>query len=280
VLEDITPIVLTHNEAPNIARTLARLSWARDIVVVDSYSDDETVALARRYAQVRLFQREFDSHARQWQFALKQTGISTNWVLALDADYLVPEALIDELDYLKPSSAVSGYRASFVYVVHGRQLHGSAYPPVTVLYRRQRAEYIQDGHTQRVSIDGRVESLRVPMLHDDRKSFDRWLESQRRYMKLEAEKLARTSWLELGWEDRVRKMKGLAPLAMAVHCSFVRGAIFDGVPGLYYTLQRVFSEVLLLLELIETERKIVRKPSSSGADVVDPAGTANVAEPR
>ena len=89
MLDQITPLILTYNEAPNIARALAGVSWAKDIVVVDSFSDDETVAIAKSFPQVRVFQRTFDNHRNQWEFGLKETGITTPWVLALDADYVV-----------------------------------------------------------------------------------------------------------------------------------------------------------------------------------------------
>src|SRR5215216_552975 len=104
MLDQITPLVLTYNEAPNIARALGALSWARDIVVVDSFSDDDTVAIAKSFPRVRVFQRAFDSHRNQWDFGLKETGISTPWVLALDADYVVSDELIDELKKLQPDT--------------------------------------------------------------------------------------------------------------------------------------------------------------------------------
>ena len=91
----ITPLVLTFNEAPNIDRTLARLQWARRVVVVDSFSTDETLAICGRYPNVDLKQRRFDNHTDQWNWGLDQ--ITTEWVLSLDADYVLTEALIDEL---------------------------------------------------------------------------------------------------------------------------------------------------------------------------------------
>src|ERR1043166_10204756 len=75
MLDQITPLILTYNEAPNIARALAGLSWAKEIVLVDSFSDDETVAIAKSFANVRVLQRVFDNHRNQWEFGLKETRI-------------------------------------------------------------------------------------------------------------------------------------------------------------------------------------------------------------
>src|SRR5437764_11178163 len=97
MLEQITPLILTYNESPNIGRTLEQLRWARDIVVVDSLSDDETLEIAKGFPQVRVFQRQFDTHGVQWNFGLNETAISTEWVLALDADFVLSPELVDEI---------------------------------------------------------------------------------------------------------------------------------------------------------------------------------------
>ena len=62
MLAQITPVVLTYNEAANIGRTLERLAWAREVVVVDSHSTDDTISIARRFPNVRVVQRPFVDH--------------------------------------------------------------------------------------------------------------------------------------------------------------------------------------------------------------------------
>ena len=249
MLEQITPLILTYNEAPNIARALAGLSWAKEIVVVDSFSDDETVEIARSFPTVRVVQRAFDSHRNQWEFGLKETGISTPWVLALDADYVVTGEFVAELEKLQPDPRIAGYRASFIYCINGKKLRSGIYPPVTVLYRRDAASYVQDGHTQRIAVEGTIEDLRAPLLHDDRKSLRRWLNSQARYTELEAQKLRAADKTELGIADRLRRWRVLVPPAMLVYCLIVRGGIFDGWQGFYYAFQRTVAELMLAVNL-------------------------------
>ena len=252
MLDQITPLILTYNEAPNIGRTLEALQWARDIVVVDSFSNDETVEIASSSPQVRVFQRTFDSHRNQWEFGLRETGIETSWVLALDADYVVTNEAVAELAGIEPDSDVAGYKARFAYCVHGQKLHSGIYPPVTVLYRRDAASYVQDGHTQRVVVDGRVAELRSVLLHDDRKPLRRWLNSQARYAELEGEKLLTTERDALGFRDRLRLSRVLTPVVMPFYCLVVRGGIFDGWPGLHYAFQRTLAELMLSLYLIDS----------------------------
>ena len=276
MLDQITPIVLTYNEAANIRRTLDAVSWAREIVLVDSHSDDATLTIVSQIPQVRVFQRRFDCHQNQWNFALKETDITSEWVLAIDADYVLTPELVEEVKALQPPAGVNGYQASFVYCVHGKPLRGSAYPPVTVLYRRERAMYQQDGHTQRVVIDGEVRELHSPILHDDRKPLTQWLRSQDRYMRLELGHLRECKNVELGVPDRLRKTRLLFPFVIFFYCLFVKGAIRDGWAGIYYAFQRMLTEILLALYLIEEDlraqaRSDVRSRTSevSGRDAGD-----------
>jgi glycosyltransferase involved in cell wall biosynthesis len=264
LLLHITPLILTYNEAPNIGRTLEQLRWAHDIVVVDSFSSDDTLAIISSFPQARVYRREFDSHESQWNFGLKQTGIDTEWVLGLDADYVLTPDFVDELKVLQPESKIQGYRAEFTYCINGRQLRSGIYPPVTVLYRRKAANYTQDGHTHKLVLDGRIEKLRRRILHDDRKSLSRWLEAQSRYTRLEALKLQNTSPAELSWTDRIRRWRIVAPPAMLFYCLVIRLGVLDGWAGFYYAFQRALAELMLSLYLLENDlsRHRVQSPMS------------------
>lgn len=254
-LNEITPVVLTYNEAPNIGRVLARLNWAERVVVLDSFSTDETESIAAGYPNVTFRQRCFDTHANQWNFGLRETGISTPWVLALDADYVLPDGFVEELISLDPSDEVAGYEARFRYCIDGLPLRGAAYTPVTVLFRRDRAVYGQVGHTQRVRVEGKVRPLDTPIHHDDRKPLERWFASQLKYMQLEAEVLRNTPLGKLDLPDKVRRLILIAPLAMFVYCLLVKLAILDGRRGLLYACQRAVAETILSLFLLQAMLK-------------------------
>ena len=249
--QHITPLILTRNEAPNIARTMAKLGWASDVVVVDSLSDDNTLDILKRFKQVRVFQRPFDSHAGQWTYGLEETDIRTDWVLALDADYVLSDSLVEELAGLEPGDRVSAYEARFRYLVLGHPLRASLYPPVNVLFRRDRARYVQDGHTQRVAVNGQVEQVRSWIFHDDRKPLSSWLLSQDRYMRLEAEHIAGQPWADLGAADRIRRLIWVSPFLVFAYSLLVKGTLLDGRAGLFYALQRMLAECLLALRLLE-----------------------------
>lgn len=263
MLEQITPVILTFNEEANIARTLARLHWARDIVVVDSHSTDATVAILAQYREVRLFQRAFDSHARQWNFAIDETDIATDWFLALDADYVLTEELIAELAALQPGRNINGYSAGFRYCIGGVPLRGALYPAVAILCRRGKARYEQDGHTQRVAVTGAIASLRSKVLHDDRKPLSRWIDLQKRYAELEAEHLLAADRTGLGFMDRIRRWGWPAPFVVLFYTLLVKGCAFDGWRGWFYVSQRTFAELLLALEIVD--RRLTGSSGAAGA---------------
>jgi glycosyltransferase involved in cell wall biosynthesis len=248
MLDTITPVLLTYNEAPNIARTLRQLVWAKDIVVVDSGSTDGTLEILKATSGVRVFQRPFDSHHAQWRYAMEETGITTSWLLRLDADYQVPDALIAELAALDPGTPQAAFRAGFEYAVFSQKLFSSLYPAKPILLRRGRFSIRDDGHTESWVIDGAVGDLRARVIHDDWKSMRAWAEAQIRYMAREHGKLESR---RTGMRDWLRLHPPLMPIAVFIYCLIGKGLIFSGRAGLLYTLQRTIAEGILALFILE-----------------------------
>jgi glycosyltransferase involved in cell wall biosynthesis len=262
MLSTITPLILTFNEAPNLERALRTLQWARSVVIVDSFSTDGTENIARSFENTRFVQRKFDNHAAQWNFGLDQ--VTTEWVLSLDADYVVTDELRVEIGGLRPEPTVTAYQARFRYCIFGRTLRGSLYPPRVVLFRKSECHYVQSGHTQTLTINGESSLLRGYVLHDDRKPLGRWLDSQRKYASLEAEALLRHSQGAQSVASRLRQWIWPAAPAALVYTLFVKRCLFDGWPGVFYALQRTYFEVLLSLELLDRRLHTISEKQTSG----------------
>ena len=250
-LSQVTPVILTFNEAPNIGRVLDRLTAFEEVLVVDSGSDDGTLEIVARHPNTRTVSRPFDSFSGQWNFAVRECGIRTEWALALDADYVLPDDFLDELARLSPADDVGGYRVSFTYCIFGKALSATLYPPVVALLRHRRAQYVQEGHCMRAQVEGAVRNLRSRVLHDDRKPLARWLSSQARYADEEAEVLLNNSLRSLRLQDRIRRMVVVAPWLVPLHFLLVRGGVVDGWRGIYYAMQRGVAESILALRLLE-----------------------------
>jgi glycosyltransferase involved in cell wall biosynthesis len=258
LLHDITPMILTFNEEANIGRTLAKLTWAKRILVIDSGSTDQTLEIIGQHPQAVVIRRDFDSAAAQCNFGL--THIDSEWVLSLDADYVLSDGLISEIERLRPTDNIRGFWARFVYRIFGHALRASVYPPRAVLYRRSAAAYVDEGHAWRVRIDGELLHLNHPIYHDDRKPISRWFSSQARYAALEASYLLTRDISKLGRADRLRLLILPAPVLMVLYVLFIKRCLLDGWSGWYYTLQRGCAETMLSIELLDRRLRALAQP--------------------
>jgi glycosyltransferase involved in cell wall biosynthesis len=260
MLEHITPVMLTYNEEQNVWPTLSRLAWAKDIVVVDSGSTDGTLEALSKFDNVRVFKRRFDSHASQWRYATEETQIATNWILRLDADYQVSDALTTELSQLAPDAPVSAYRVRFDYAVFSHKLLSSLYPPNTILLRKGCFSVRDKGHTEIWHVHGPVATLRGRIVHDDWKLTGQWLAGQARYMRLELESLASYKAGLVPW---LRLRPPLMPIAVFLYCLFGKGLILNGRAGMFYALQRMIAEAVLSLMVLEKKLRASLEVRSS-----------------
>jgi glycosyltransferase involved in cell wall biosynthesis len=261
MLDHITPVLLTYNEEPNIARTLSRLAWAKDIVVVDSGSTDATLAILRNNPAVRIFSRAFDTHANQWRYAVEETNIATDWILRLDADYQIDDALIAEMACLDPKAPISAYRFGFTYCIFSRELVSSLYPANTLLFRKGFFSVRDRWHTEAWDVRGPISTLNARVLHDDRKPVSHWLSAQSRYMQIE---LGRMAANQGGLSHWLRHTPPLMPFAVFIYCLFGKGLIFNGRAGIFYALQRMVAEAIL--SLLVLEQKLRDAANQSTAD--------------
>lgn len=153
---DLSVIILTKDEELHIARCLDNVSEiAKEIFIIDSYSSDRTLEIARRYPKVKILQNKWvNNYAYQFNWGLDNAPVSGKWVLRLDADeYLLPE-LIDELKNKLPDMPdnISGISFNRRHIFMGRWMKHGIYP-VTLLrlfrYGKGRCEQrLMDEHIQ------------------------------------------------------------------------------------------------------------------------------------
>jgi len=248
MLDHITPVLLTFNEAENIGRTLSQLSWAKDIVIVDSNSTDGTLDVIAKFPQARVFTRPYDTHANKWRFAVEETAICTDWILRLDADYQVTDELVKELAKLDPSAPVSAYRIAFDYAIFSHCLLSSLYPANTILFRKGECSVSDKGHTDAWTIHVQIGLLKGKVVHDDWKTTGRWITDQSRNMNRELVRLRKERSGLRAW---LRLRPPLMPIGVFLYCLFGKGLILNGKAGVFYALQRLVAEATLSLMILE-----------------------------
>lgn len=247
--DNITPVILTYNEAPNIGRTLAALRWAGTVVVLDSGSTDETKEICSGYGNVKWFERPFDNHKAQWEHAIHQTSISTEYVLALDADMQVTSAFVGELcDAFLPGNFAGG-DVPFVYCYFGRPLSGSLYPNQVRVFRPRDVLVTQPDHTQHFAVAGTVYSFRSRVIHDDRKPLERWVTAQVSYQELNE------AAIKNGGQGRLRdylRRHGLMPPLMGLFAYLRSGGPFGGAASARYAYERIICESLMAIRVMNS----------------------------
>jgi glycosyltransferase involved in cell wall biosynthesis len=259
MLDQITPIVLTYNEAPNIRRTLDSLRWAERVVVVDSGSKDGTKEIAKSFSNVVWYIRNFDSFKSQCEYAIHHTGIMTRYVLALDADMIVSSELASEIGSKFLAGSFNGGLLRFEFRLSDRPLAGSLYPAQVRLFRRDRVRVLQMGHAHTFDVDGPVYRFKQPLIHDDRKPLERWVASQLSYSALEAQRIAsRDSYR---FRDRLREL-GVMPVIAGALAYIRAGGPFRGAAAVRYAYERAAYESLLAIRLMSLKLEAKQKTTT------------------
>ena len=119
-LSEISVIITTFNEEPNIEVCLDRLDGFGEIVIVDSFSGDGTLDIARRYPAV-VYVRPYESAARQKNWALQR--VRHRWVLILDADEVMTDELRREIESFDESNGVHGFWIRRGGYINHRRVH-------------------------------------------------------------------------------------------------------------------------------------------------------------
>lgn len=188
-MTQLSVLVITRNEAHNIASCLQSVAWADEIVVVDAESDDETVAIARQFTP-RVFVRPWAGFAAARQFALNQCR--GDWVLWLDADERVPDALRAEIRQTLARPDRDAYEIPRLAWFLGRWIrHGGWYPGYVLrLFRRQMGRFNQALVHEGVIVEGRTGRLRNHLLHYTDHTLQHYFNKFNHYTSLAAQQLA------------------------------------------------------------------------------------------
>ncbi|MGO4770125.1 glycosyltransferase family 2 protein [Flavobacterium sp. W22_SRS_FK3] len=275
----ISILILTKNEEQDLPDCLASIAWSDDIHVFDSFSDDQTVVIAKSVGAT-VTQRVFDNWSAHQNWGLANIKFKYPWVLYIDADERVSESLLNAIKALKPGvdSEFVAYelrRRDFAW--NGKWLkHAQMSPFYLRLFRPDKMRY--ERLVNPVSIpDGPINKIEGFLDHYPfSKGFKFWIQRHLSYADMEA--LTRVKDLDSGVTFSFRKalfskdftekrfhQKGLfyklpgRPLIKWLYMVIVRRAFLDGSAGLTYaTLQSIYEYFIVLKskELLSQKNKI------------------------
>lgn len=189
----LTVIVLTFNESTHIARCLNNVvGWAKAVFVLDSHSTDDTAALAEHLG-AKVFYRNFDNYAAQRNHAIQALPIETEWVLFLDADEYLEEALKKEISNLleQPTVPCDGYYLKRKFYFMGRWIRYGGYYPTWLLrlFKRGHARCEREVN-EHIQVEGSIGYLQGDFVDHNLKGFGEWLNKHNKYASMEAEQLS------------------------------------------------------------------------------------------
>lgn len=243
----LSAVIIVRDAARELPDCLASLVFCAEIVVVDSGSRDDTVAIAQR-AGCRVIESHWRGYGAQKQFAVEQAA--HDWVLCIDADERVTPELAASIRAAVGAPRHPAYRMARRNRFLGRYLaHGEGYPDWCVrLFDRRRARWSSDAVHEKVIVAGAIGALSGDLLHDSAETLERYLDKQNRYSTLAAE----AAWARGERSSAARLV--LSPLLRFVKFYFFRLGFLDGLPGLLHILIGCFASFAKQAKLLEKAR--------------------------
>ncbi len=184
----LAAIILTYNEAQHVADCIETLRFADAMIVFDSHSSDQTVELARN-AGAQVIQNRFENYAQQRNAALDAVRESADWVLFVDADERVPQALAVEVRASIERAGYAGFRIPRDNYIFGKLTRGAGWYPdyQTRLLKVGAAHYDPARQVHEVVVlEGSEGKLTNALIHYNYRDLAQFVEKQRRYSAYDA----------------------------------------------------------------------------------------------
>lgn len=274
-MPDLTVIILTFNEAPNIGQALVSVcNWATHVYVLDSNSTDETCAIAKSYS-CQVFYHRFEGYPQQRNYSLVSLPIDTEWVFFLDADEWLTEELKKEIEIvLANGPQVDGFYMKRRLIWMGRWIRRGYYPTwILRLFRRGKAYCGERSVNEHMVVEGQVSYLQHDVIHEDRKGLGEWIAKHNHYAELESQELAKSSlshtditphfggsqaerkrWLRIRIWERLPLL--IRPFFYFSYRYFLKGGFLDGKEAfIYHFLQGLWYPFLIDVKYLEMKRR-------------------------
>lgn len=251
----ISAVVLSKNEEKNITLCLESLKWCNEIIVVDDYSEDKTIESVKRQAEsvkkeIKLYQRKLNGDfAAQRNFGLEQaTG---NWVLFVDADEIISEALafeiktqISNIKYRNQNSKIKTFTLSGFYIKRndyflGRWLKYGETGNIKLvrLAKKEAGLWVGEIH-EKWHIKGKLAKLNNPIIHNPHPTISSFLQKINLYTDIIA-----SEWQKEGKRINVWEIL-LFPLGKFLQNYLLRLGLLDGLPGFIMAMMMSFHSFL------------------------------------
>lgn len=245
----ISVVVSTHNRSVSLARTLRSVQkFADEIIVVDSGSTDDTVAVAKTFT-TKVYKRQNNlmlNVNKNFGF----TKATSDWILNLDDDEELPDLLAKEIQkrLMHAPADIAGFWIPRRNIIFGKWIrHGLWWPDCQLrLFRRGMGVFPEKHVHEYLSITGKTETLEIPFVHYNYDSIAQYLgKMQEIYIASELQKYEAAQYHVL-WYDAIR-----FPLSDFIKVYFAQSGYKDGLHGLVLSLLQAFYSFIIFAKLWE-----------------------------
>lgn len=257
---NISAVIITYNEEANIVRTLEALSWCGEILVVDSGSTDNTVALCKQRA-CRVMTHPFSGYGPQKRYAVGQA--THDWILSIDADEVVTDELRGEIIEIFSQAEIeySGFYLPRTLVFMGHVFrHGNEHKrPSLRLFNRRFGGFSDSTVHESVGVNGTTKALNGALLHYSYLDIEQYFEKFNHYTSLAAQQL-----YERG--KSANRFATLTRLPITfLQTYLLKGNFLNGFPGLVWSLFCALYPVIKYLKLYELSTLHASTPSGEAS---------------
>lgn len=271
---NLSVLIPTFNEEKNIRYTLDSVGWASEVFIVDSFSADKTLEIARQYLNVRVFQHKFENYSAQKNWALDNLPWSNDWIFILDADEQITSELKEEITKIINDQNIqeNGFYVNRRFIFLGKWIkHCGWYPSWNLrLFRQRKARYEDRAVNEHMIVSGPVGYLKNDMIHENHKGLFDWIKKHNKYSTLEAEELFKvlhqkkeTGLKPSFFGDPIERKRAireriwskiplpLIPCLRFFHMYFLRLGFLDGLPGFIFSFLQSVQEFHIAIKLKE-----------------------------
>ena len=255
----LSVIFTTYNEAPNIQAAIESVAaWAAEIIVVDSFSTDETVEIIEKFGNIRLFQRAYFGPADQKNWAIPQAN--SQWVLLMDADERATLAMRDEIaEILRGPNPIDGYWVGFTHFFMGQKVRFSGWQndKTVRLIQRDRCRYNQNRVHEEIVTDGlTMGRLTAKFDHYTFRDITHFVQKQERY----------AAWSAIDHDKKTGRITAfhfvIKPFFRFFKHFFLKLGFLDGKIGFIIASVAAWSVFLRYVKILENRQLKQQNPQA------------------
>lgn len=245
ITQPVSAVIITLNESANLQKSLPKLAWCDEIIVVDSGSADDTIAVAKQFG-CKVVSRPFDNYGSQKKFAFALAA--NNWILNIDADEVLSDDLVNEINNEMMKPTYHGYYMPINLVFMGKVFRYGREAKLfrLRLFNKQYGSLLDNPVHEKILVDGDVKKLKGRVYHYSYKTYEQYFHKFNNYSSVSA---------KVAFGRGKKKTAGAIILAIPFNffkCYVMEGNFLNGRQGFYWSLLNsyyVFTKYLKIAEL-------------------------------